>query len=388
MRRLTKMRAGVVLLACAALAGWLAIAAWPYIASAALLVDLSGSSSTLRSLMPIRGAAVHARDLSLPTRHGTIGARLYTPEGSASRAIVVVPGIHAGGVDEPRLDRLSRRLAGAGAIVLSVPLPDLRAYRILPESTDMIEDAARWFAERGGAGGRVGLIGVSFSGGLAVAAAGRAALGDRLTAVVSLGGHGDLPRTLRYLCTGRLPDGTLRPPHDYGIAVALREALPHLVPASDLAAADRALVAYLDGSSLAESDPQRADALVNQARVITQSLDDPARAILDSIIRRDVAAVGSRLLPWVEQIGGHPALSPERSAAPTVPVFLIHGRDDTVIPSSETTQLAASLAGRGTPVEWLLTPIVSHADLQVGALLLDQWRLVRFWTAAWRALAG
>ena len=54
------------------------------------------------------------------------------------------------------------------------------------------------------------MMGISFAGGLSIVAAGRASIRDRVAFVLSLGGHGDLPRTLRYLCTGVEPDG--RPP--------------------------------------------------------------------------------------------------------------------------------------------------------------------------------
>ena len=48
-------------------------------------------------------------------------------------------------------------------------------------------------------------MGISFAGGLSMVAAGRPAIRDRLAFVFSFGGHGDLPRVLRYLCTGLEP---------------------------------------------------------------------------------------------------------------------------------------------------------------------------------------
>ena len=65
------------------------------------------------------------------------------------------------------------------------------------------------------------MMGISFAGGLSIVAAGRPALRDRVAVVLSLGGHGDLPRTLRYLCTGIQPDGERLPPHDYGVVIIL-----------------------------------------------------------------------------------------------------------------------------------------------------------------------
>jgi dienelactone hydrolase len=384
-RRATLLRA--VATACVAIAIVAAVAGWPYVSSAALLFDLSGADSRLRRLVPVRVAPVQTEDVAVPTRHGPVPARLYHSH-SASRPIVVVPGVHAGGVDEPRLNALSRRLAGAGATVLSVPLPDLRAYRITPAATDIVEDAVVWFAEHGPhRWARVGLIGVSFSGGLAIVAAGRPRLHGKLTAVVSLGGHGDLPRALRYLCTGERGDGQVRAPHDYGLAVMLLGAIPRLVPAPQVPPLERALTAFLDASSVVAADAARAEALMLESRAVSSTLEEPARSIMNWVYARDVAAAGRRLLPLVEDLGGDPSLSPERSPVPSAPVFLIHGLDDNVIPSSELPLLAAYLARQGAPrVRSLLTPLVSHADMQADTTWRDRWRLVNIWTAIWREL--
>ena len=51
---------------------------------------------------------------------------------------------------------------------------------------------------------------------------------------------------------------------------------------------------------------------------------------------RDVKTLGAALLPTVESAEFPPSLSPEQSAPPVAPVYLLHGTDDTVIPSVET----------------------------------------------------
>jgi hypothetical protein len=45
--------------------------------------------------------------------------------------IVIFPGVHGGGSNEPALVALSRRIAAAGATVAQrAPLPDLRRYTV------------------------------------------------------------------------------------------------------------------------------------------------------------------------------------------------------------------------------------------------------------------
>jgi dienelactone hydrolase len=371
----------VIVLAGVAAAVWIAA---PYVRTTAFLLDLAGQPGGIRRVLPVWPAAVTAHDLEIPTRHGLVPARVYRAV-NTSRTVVVFPGVHAGGVDEPRLAALANRLAATGITVVTVPLPDLRRFRITLASTDVIADAVVWVAGNAPLTprGKVGIIGVSFAGGLAVAAAGRLALADRVDEVVSLGGHADLPRVMTYLCTGRLPDATMRAPHDYGVAIVLLHSLPHLVPAEAVDASEAALVTFLTASSEAALNPAHAMVLLNQARAQAAALPEGARPVVTLAIERDVAALGPLLLPFVEQVGGAVALSPGRSPAPHVPVFLLHGAHDNVIPSSETPALRDYLTRHGNPhVSALLTPLVSHADLVPAASWRDAWALIRFWTRA------
>jgi hypothetical protein len=371
-------RAVLLVVVALAIAGWIAA---PYIASAAFILDLSGSTSWVRQALPVRSRAVTTRDIEVPTRYGPIPARLYQPEGGSDRSVVVFPGIHAGGVDEPRLAAFSRRLAGAGATVASVPLPELRRFKISPVSTDMIEDAAFWMASDRTLSphGRVGLAGVSFAGGLALVAAGRPRLADRIQLVVALGGHADLPRVMTYLCTGRLSDGTTRAPHDYGMAILLLEALPRLVPPEQVTTTRQAILAFLEASSAASTDPGRSPAMFTDARQVADQAPEPSHTLLELLNDRNVSALGLKLLPYVEDIGGAVALSPDRSPPTGAPVFLLHGTEDNVIPSTETALLADFLEQHGnTRVRWLLTPLLSHAAVRP-ANVDDAWKLIRFW---------
>ena len=362
-----------------------AICAWlaaPYVSALALLIDLSGEEVAVRRWLPVSVAEVTARDVNVPSRHGDVRARLYVPAGNSTRTVIVVPGVHTGGVDEPRLARLASRLAGSGMTVLSFPLPDLREFRIVGRSTDQIEDAVLWLTADAALAPRgiVSLIGVSFGGGLTMVAAGRPAIADRIDQVVSFGGHGDLPRVIRYLCTGLLPDGTVQPAHDYGVVILLLAALPHLVPADQVAPLEGAIRAFLHASIVDDVDSSAAAPLFARARALSAPLPEPAAAIMRDVNARDSTRLGPLLLPLAEIVAGDPALSAERSPAPRAPVFLLHGSADTVIPQSETVSLAAHLR-RTTSLEvtTLLTPAVSHANPNSQVEFGDVWELLNMW---------
>jgi dienelactone hydrolase len=376
------------------LLAWLFVwpAVRPYLGATALILDLTGQQPALRRWIPVRAGTVTTRDLVVPARHGAIDARVFEPAAPRGDTVAIFPGVHGGGLDEPRMNALARRFAEHGLRVLIAPLPELRRYTIRPRSTDDVEDVSVWLAAQRdlAPSGRIGLVGVSFAGGLALVAAGRPSLDGKLTLVAAMGAHGDLPRAMRYLCTGVLPDGTIEPPHDYGAVIILLAALPHFVPADQVAPLRDAILTFLDASSLDVTDPAQSAALFADARRRESALPEPARQVMSWVNARDVRTIGPKLLPYLEELGGAPALSPERSPATHAPVFLIHGAHDNVTPYTETPQLAAYLREQGNArVTSLLTPLISHANVDAGRpAFRDVWALIRFWSAMLRALGA
>jgi hypothetical protein len=60
-------------------------------------------------------------------------------------------------------------------------------------------------------------------------------------------------------------------------------------------------------------------------------------------------------------------------------VYLLHGAEDTVIPSVETVLLADYLERHHTPVHPLLSRLITHAEVDKGPAARETWRLVTFW---------
>jgi pimeloyl-ACP methyl ester carboxylesterase len=205
-------------------------------------------------------------------------------------------------------------------------------------------------------------------------------LRGRVAAVLSVGGHGDLPRTLRYLCSGELPDGTHRAPHDYGLAIVLLEVADQLVPPGQVDALRSGVRTFLRASHVDATDRWRARPIFEEALRMERAMPEPAAGLLRLVNRRTVEALGRVLRPHVASRGADPALSPERSPAPRAPVFLLHGASDNVIPALESRLLARHLEGR-TRVELLLTPLMTHAEARAAADLSELWKAVSFWAA-------
>jgi len=265
-------------------------------------------------------------------------------------------------------------------------LPDLQRYRITAQSTDVIEDAVQWLATRPeySPDGRVGIVGISFAGGLSISAAGRPAIRDKVAFVVSFGGHGDLRRVLRYIATGEapaIPGITVHPPHDYAASVVLYGVADRgLVPADQVQALRDGIETFLLASQLTLVDMNRANATFAKAREMQTRLPEPAATFMGYVNNRDVKQMGPRILPFLSQLdAGNPALSPEFATPPAARLYLLHGDGDTVIPTAESRLLGDVLAGKGARVQVLLSSLITHAEVNRAATTREAWQLVSFW---------
>ncbi len=360
-----------------ALAAAIAALVAPYWHAAMLIARAAGSSGSLGSVA--RWTSGHVTESVEPVsiRDGAVRARVFRPAGKSVRAALLVSGVHPDGIDEPRLIALAREFAATGVVVVTPEIDDLTHYRLTSRVTDTIEDVVTWMAGRPDVSGtnHIGLIGVSFSGGLSVVAAGRPTVRNRISYVVSFGGHGNLPRVLRYLCTG---EGGPQPPHDYAVTVVLHQAADLVVPAEQVAPLRHALERFLKASALQRTDPFEADHIFAALRSRSSTMPEPSATLLRYVNDRNVTALGAWLVPHLPQLGQDPALSADRSPVPVAPVFLLHGSDDNVIPAIESVHLADHLRGK-TRVRHLIGDFLTHVDVAATPGLRDTWEMIAFW---------
>ncbi len=359
--------------------------ATPYARAASLFVRAANLGGRVEGLADAtaRRVTVLPRHL-VPTRQGEVPAQFYRPDGRVRRAALLVPGVHSMGIAEPRLTALATDLAGSGVAVMTMALPDLMGYQITAQSADVIEDAVAWMAAQPDMApdGRVGMVGISFAGGLSIVAAGRPAIRDKVAYVVSFGGHGDLGRVLRYLATGeavQAPGVVTHPPHDYGVAVIMYAAADRVVPPEQVAPLREGIGTFLLASQLTLVNMDQANATFQQARDMVTSLPEPSATYLTYVNDRNVKALGPILVPHLG-LEADPAASPERAPAPpTAPVFLLHGDDDIVIPTAESVVLGEYLRQKGANVHVLISQIITHAELDRSAAASESWKLIAFW---------
>jgi len=375
-------------------------AAWllrPYAHGLSFVVRAAGVEGTARRVAAFDTTATSEREIIIPTGSGPLRARVYEPSRPPRRSALLVSGLHPAGIDEPRLVELARHLSGSGLTIVTPDISELSHFELTPTITDAIEQAGAWLSGEAALAPdhQVGLMGIGVSGGLSIVAAGRPAMAGRVAFVLSFGGHDDLPRVLRYLCTGveprpsnqlRLKADTTRgdptafvlPPDPYGLAGLLLGLAHRVVPAAQVEPLRDAIRRFLSAPPRALADARQADAEVESLRPAAKRMPEPSATLLRYVYARDVAHLGARLLPHVNAYGGDPSLSPSRSPKPSVPVFLLHQADDNFVPAVESEYLAEALHGHA-PVRLLLSGLAFPAEgdrrMDTGEVL----KLAGFW---------
>jgi len=360
-----------------------------YTRAAAVFARMAQVEGRVATLLEAEREEVTIEMATVPSRHGDLRTRLFIPT-HIRQAVTLMAGVNMLGIEEPRLYGLAYELASVGVAVVTPDTPDLKRFDITARTTDMIEDSALWLSRqrRLSRDGRVGMVGISFAGGLSIIAAGRDTLRDRVDFVLSFGGHGDFPRELRFLCTGKEPalsgEGDVyRRPHDYGVVIILLDLADRLVPPAQVAPLREAILKYLLAGHYELIDKRLAKTTFDEALALAGALPEPSRTYMKQVNERDVEQLGALVGPLLTSLGGEPGLSPERSPAPVCPVYLLHGTDDTVIPSIESLRLERYLRDK-TPVRVLLSSLITHAELDRQQDVRDVWKLVDFFAALLR----
>jgi pimeloyl-ACP methyl ester carboxylesterase len=310
-----------------------------------LLLRLSDSA-------PTTDGGYRTEDVAIPVGGEAVRGRVYRPDDPLGQTMVVVHGVHFEGIDEARLSRFAGELARLGYHVVTPALDDLADYRITAHGVDVVASTVRYVDTAGlPRPDAVGLVGISFGGGLSLVAAARPEVSERLRYVASIGGHHDLGRVLRFFLENRIetPEGVEPlPAHEYGTAVLTYGALDEIAPPEDRKVLRIVFRQWLSG--------QR-DLARRQAGNLTTRR---GRRIFQYLTEGTLARLRPELEAWLdEKRAALAALSPAgKLAAIPVPVYLLHGKTDRVIPPSELSWAEQELVGR--PHAALTTSLVEH----------------------------
>ena len=350
---------------------------WPLAVLLSLLVQAGCSPSrSLEALFVLEDVAAGAEASRLkaktpaPVRrtvdytfegHADI-ADVYRPGGgvAAKAVVVLVPGVVRLGKNDPRLVAFANTLARARFLVFVPDLANLRRLSIGSEDAGALARAIRYAVERSGVGERssVGVVAFSYAAGPALLAAMSEEARHHVRFVYAVGAYYNLDMVVAYLTTGHHRQDAASPwvrsePSPYALWVFIRSCAARLENEDDRLA----LTAAAD-AKLADPDADISDAMAR--------LGPEGRAVIALIGNSDpmkaadlIAGLPAPVLAELRALD----LAARDLAALEARVILIHGRDDRLIPYTESAALAAAIPGGRASLS--IIGSLEHVDLQL-----------------------
>lgn len=325
-----------------------------------------------------------------------IRARWYARDG-ATRPLpgwLLLHGAAIQGPDHPALVRLATALASSGAVAMIPEVAEWSRLDLDPAPADpVVKRAAKYMAEDPAtAPGGVVLAGFSFGCSQALRLAAELGTTGLLRGVVGFGGYCDLLAAVRFGLTGVYHhDGEPRraEPDPYGrwvLAANYLHRTPGCEDAQEASAALRTLAREAGERGVMAWEPFY-DAMKSELsaklsptnRELFRLFAPPAGVAPDheaaERIAPLIAATALRVHPQLE-------LPPGLDATPLPPVRLVHGRDDPLVPFTETLALERRLrtAASNLDLKTTVTSLFGHAR-ETAPWLSRPVESVRFLTA-------
>ena len=269
---------------------------------------------------------------SFPYPVGTVDGDIYSPgRGGRHGAIILLLGARPVDRDEPPLVRFAEGLSRAGLVVM-IPISEgLNAGRIQAEEVEAVVGEVELLRARPDVDpARIGIIGFSVGGSVAIQAAADPRLTGTLVFVNAFGSYFDTVDFLRAISTRGLGYAGVDQewvPDPLVLWVLARQMVDTLPDPTDRDVLDRI---YLQAESTARDD---VETMTPEGRA--------ALGLLDGLPPAETEAALAQLPPATT--ARFTAISPSRVIDRlTTPLFIMHDLSDHVVPYTESRRLAAA----------------------------------------------
>ena len=329
------------------------------IESAALLLDLAGADgdSWLERSTPApqRGSVTYSKG------GNDYRADVHLPREPSRAGRLLRPGAAEAGKDDPRLVAFATSLARVGFTVLVAEMAGLRELQLsadaIPELVAAIEHLGanpQWSPQ-----GRIGMAGISYALGPAILAALEPGVRDRVRFIVGVGGYHDLVAVVTFFTTGYFRDRT-RPdspwhhlePNAYGKWVFVLSNVGRLEDTNDRAILEEMARRRMEDENASIDDlAQRLGPEGGAYYALLENRDPLRTPHLLQRLPRQVREELQRL-----DLAGYDL------SGLSAQLLLFHGRDDPIIPFTESVALKQAVAPRQARL--FLLDGLAHVDLE------------------------
>ncbi|HYO56003.1 hypothetical protein [Archangium sp.] len=287
-------------------------------------------------------------------------AWVYVPEGERPvGALLIAPGLFPRGPEDVRVDRISRVFASAGMVVLTPFLPDFMSLRLTPGVIDEMDRAFGALLEQPEVPKdvRPGIFSISFGSLPALRVASAPHRAEQVGAIAVWGGYADWRETMHFAFTGEVEGKRLYSYDPTNHPVVFMNLIEHM---PDVPVDPEILIDRWRRFVLATwNKPDQKARFREIARELAAELPEAGRKLF--LIGCGAEEGGYELCERILSVARNDFLDPRPSfTGLRCPVYLIHARNDDVIPSNQLNKLYQAMP-RNVAVSTYLTGVYGHS---------------------------
>jgi dienelactone hydrolase len=337
------------------------ITPWGRAATRGVMLLSSVLSASQVGPVAASGEPIRYTSLTIPSRGGDVFLDVYEPAVApppipgAREGVVIIPGV-GDERGEGQLTNLTKSLARAGLVAMTMTTPTLIRYELSPVDSDAVVQAFLKLQHWPGVGAdRVGILAFSAGNSLASLAAADPRIQHSIASLTFFGGFFNAGSLLRDV--GRralLVDGKLQPWQ------------PDIVPLTVLANTLATTIDNSDAGLISDAfDFNDPHSLTPEQVAALSPPDAAAYHLLAGDQPDQVEANLAALTPRMNEL--LVALSPSSVVSQIrTPIYLLHDRSDQYVPFTESRDFAAALAHLHQPYQHVELSIFQHVEVRGG----------------------
>ncbi len=291
------------------------------------------------------------KEILIPIRNGRLRADTYTPKKHSLGTIVTINGLAPLGNRDPRFIIVNKSLCKLGYTVVSPFYDEICDYKISLRNIDDIKDSILFISGRKdlAPNGKVSIFAPSFSGSLSLIAASDTEIANKINSICTIGAYANVSDIIGNLFANQELD-------EYGRMILLLNFLPISIGKNDsLFKAIR--LAVLDNyfknkdnllqphyEKMKKVDRDFFERLKNDPEFRMQHWD----IVVKKGGKNRILLTALSVMTYIDSL--------------KLPILLIHGATDDVVPASESSMLYEQLKKRGIDTKLCITTLISHGD--------------------------
>lgn len=289
-------------------------------------------------------------------------AKLYQKHNANEQLIVLINGFGIEGSNDQRIANLAFALSQAGYRVLCPSFDNLNSLSIHPKTVVEMQEAFRSIANNKSLcpEGKFSLFVPSYSAGMALIAINMKDVQEKIKSIVCVGSYANIESSIDFVLGQNDID-------DYGRNILFKNFYP------DVFGTDNQLNKIVQ-AALEDNGYKRSEQNRMLPKVLAQA--SPADRLIWDIYQKDIPwrkefiqralKNNPKYKNWFKNLNVIDHLKHIQCA-----VCLVHGANDLVIPSSESTIIYQKLFPNNKQVRLLATPLLDHGDIQLSSSILS-----------------